>query len=239
MRAAGEQPSEGRPASRPHPQRRSSSATGDPGRPRCTRRCCSRPVPPPGWARSVEGTTVSDGDSDGAGPPDVDLRGASASFDWQERKINVIDTPRGPKLRRRCAGRACGVCESAVFVVNAVMGVEVSTSRLWARAAELDIARMLFVNMLDREGAGRDFFRALEQIKRAFRPPTPSRPRSRSAPSSSSRGVIDLVDMKAFRQDSPGAGRLERDPDPRRAGGARAGVSREAEWTRSAKCPTR
>ena len=55
-----------------------------------------------------------------------------------------------------------------MFVVNAVMGVEVSTTRLWARAAELDIARMLFVNMLDRERA--DFFRALEQLKVAFGP---------------------------------------------------------------------
>ena len=40
------------------------------------------------------------------------------------------------------------------------MGVEVHTTRLWARAAELDIARLLFVNMLDRERA--DFFRTLE-----------------------------------------------------------------------------
>ncbi len=55
-----------------------------------------------------------------------------------------------------------------MFVVNAVMGVEVSTTRLWARAAELDIARMIFVNMLDRERA--DFYRTLESLKRAFGP---------------------------------------------------------------------
>ena len=36
------------------------------------------------------------------------------------------------------------------------------------RAAELDIARMLFVNMLDRERA--DFFRTLEQLKKRVRP---------------------------------------------------------------------
>ncbi len=60
------------------------------------------------------------------------------------------------------------VCESAVFVINAVMGVEVSTSRLWQRADELDLARLVFVNMLDRERA--DFFRTLEQLKAAFGP---------------------------------------------------------------------
>ena len=46
------------------------------------------------------------------------------------------------------------------------MGVEVHTNRLWERAAELDLARLLFVNMLDRERA--DFFRALESLKAAF-----------------------------------------------------------------------
>jgi len=64
------------------------------------------------------------------------------------------------------------------------MGVEVSTSRLWARAAELDIARMLFVNMLDRERA--DFFRASSSSRRPSAP-TSSPPRSRSVPSTRSR----------------------------------------------------
>ncbi len=51
------------------------------------------------------------------------------------------------------------------------MGVEVGTARVWKRADELGIARVLFVNMLDRERA--DFFRALgqmqEQLSRALR----------------------------------------------------------------------
>ena len=76
------------------------------------------------------------------------------------------------------------------------MGVEVTTSRLWARAAELDIARMLFVNMLDRERA--DFFRTLEALKRAFGQHVVAT----EIPIGSEHeieGVIDLVDMKAFR----------------------------------------
>ena len=55
-----------------------------------------------------------------------------------------------------------------MFVVNAVMGVEVHTDRLWQRAAELDLARLVFVNMLDRERA--DFFRTLESLKCGVRP---------------------------------------------------------------------
>jgi elongation factor G len=145
----------------------------------------------------LDGNTVSDAD------PDEQARQMSiattlSSFEWSERKINLLDTPGEPSFVADALG-ALRVCESAVFVVNATVGVEVSTSRLWGRAAELDIARMLFVNMLDRERA--DFFRTLEQLKAAFG----AHVVATEIPIGSEHevsGVIDLVDMKAFRQDS-------------------------------------
>jgi elongation factor G len=144
-----------------------------------------------------DGSTVSDADPDEQSRQ-MSISATLSSFQWRERKINLLDTPGEPSFVADALG-ALRVCESAVFVVNAVMGVEVSTSRLWTRAAELDIARMLFVNMLDRERA--DFFRALEQIKRAFGPHAVAT----EIPIGSEQdvqGVIDLVDMKAYRQDS-------------------------------------
>jgi elongation factor G len=144
-----------------------------------------------------DGSTVSDSDPDEQGRQ-MSISASLSSFEWRERKINLLDTPGEPSFVADALG-ALRVCESAVFVVNAVMGVEVSTGRLWARAAELDIARMLFVNMLDRERA--DFFRALEQIKRAFGPHAVATEIPIGA-EHDLEGVIDLVDMKAFRQDS-------------------------------------
>jgi elongation factor G len=143
-------------------------------------------------------TTVSDSDPDEQARQ-MSISATLSSFDWQERKINLLDTPGEPSFVADALG-ALRVCEAAVFVVNAVMGVEVSTSRLWTRAEELDIARMLFVNMLDRERA--DFFRTLEQLKKAFGQHVVAT----EIPIGSEHeleGVIDLVDMKAFRQDSP------------------------------------
>jgi elongation factor G len=145
----------------------------------------------------ADGTTVSDSDADEQARQ-MSISATLNSFEWQERKINLLDTPGEPSFVADALG-ALRVCESAVFVVNAVMGVEVSTSRLWARAAELDIARMLFVNMLDRERA--DFFRTLEQLKKVFG----SHVVATEIPIGAEHeieGVIDLVDMKAFRQDS-------------------------------------
>ncbi len=112
----------------------------------------------------LDGTTVSDADPDEKARQ-MSISAALASFEWQERKVNLLDTPGDSSFVADALG-ALRVCESAVFVVNAVMGVEVHTTRLWQRAAELDLARLVFVNMLDRERA--DFFRTLDSLKAAF-----------------------------------------------------------------------
>ena len=97
----------------------------------------------------TDGTTASDADSDEQARQ-MSISASLSSFEWQDRKINLIDTPGEPSFVADALG-AMRVCESAIFVVNAVMGVEVTTTRLWQRAEELDLARMVFVNMLDRE----------------------------------------------------------------------------------------
>jgi elongation factor G len=91
-------------------------------------------------------------------------------------------------------------------VVNGVMGAEVTTSRLWERASELGLARILFVNMLDRERA--DFFRALESLKQAFGQHVVATeiPIGREH---ELQGVIDLIDMKAYRYDGEGRDNCE------------------------------
>jgi len=141
----------------------------------------------------ADGTSVSDAD------PDEQSRGMSigaalSTFEWQDRKINLIDTPGEPSFVADALG-SLRICESAIFVVNAVMGLEVSTARLWERAAELDIARLIFVNMLDRERA--DFFRTLESLKDAFGQHVVATEIPIGA-EDEARGVIDLIDMKAY-----------------------------------------
>jgi len=141
----------------------------------------------------ADGTSLSDADPDEQSRA-MSISLALTSFEWQRRKINLLDTPGEPSFVADALG-ALRVCESAVFVVNAVMGVEVSTARLWARAQELDIARLIFVNMLDRERA--DFFRALDSLKAAFGPHVVATEMPIGA-EHDVRGVVDLVDMKAY-----------------------------------------
>ena len=84
----------------------------------------------------TDGSTVSDSDPDEQARQ-MTISANLNSFDWDDRKINLIDTPGESSFIADALG-AMRVCESAVFVVNAVMGVEVGTARLWERAGEFD-----------------------------------------------------------------------------------------------------
>jgi elongation factor G len=157
----------------------------------------------------ADGTTVSDADDDEKSRG-MSISAALSSFEWMDRKVNLLDTPGEPSFVADALG-ALRVCESAVFVVNAVMGVEVSTTRLWQRAEELDIARLLFVNMLDRERA--DFFRTLESLKAAFGPHVVASEIPIGI-EHEVRGVIDLIDMKAYEYEGTGRDNCREIPIP-------------------------
>ncbi|MDX6544017.1 MAG: elongation factor [Gaiellaceae bacterium] len=107
------------------------------------------------------GTTVGDWDDDEQ-KRRMSLQAALCHVDWHERKINLLDTP-GDAGFIGDAVAALRVVEGALFTVSAVMGVEVQTTRLWQRAEEGGLARVLYVNMLDRERA--DFFRTLDGLR--------------------------------------------------------------------------
>jgi elongation factor G len=157
----------------------------------------------------VEGTTVSDSDPDEKARQ-MSISLALSSFEWQERKVNLLDTPGDSSFVADALG-ALRVCEAAVFVVNAVMGVEVHTNRLWQRAAELDLARLVFVNMLDRERA--DFFRTLDSLKSAFGQHVVATEIPIGSEHEVS-GVIDLIDMKAYEYDGAAKDNCKQIPIP-------------------------
>jgi elongation factor G len=157
----------------------------------------------------ADGSTVADSEPDEV-EREMSISASLASFDHDDRKLNLIDTPGEPSFVADTLS-ALRVCESAVFVVNGVMGVEVTTDRLWQRANELGLARLVFVNMLDRERA--DFFRTLESLKSAFGPHVVAT-EIPIGTEHETRGIVDLVDMKAFEYDGPGRSSAKEIPIP-------------------------
>jgi elongation factor G len=146
------------------------------------------------------GSTVSDWDDDEQ-RRQMSLSASVCHLDWQGLKINVIDAP-GDAGFVGDAIAALRVVEGALFTVSGVMGVEVQTGRMWQRADELGLSRVLFVNMLDRERA--DFHRTLGQLREQLS----DRCVAVHLPIGSEhelRGVVDLLHMKAYM--SPEGGR--------------------------------
>jgi elongation factor G len=154
--------------------------------------------------RVEDGTTTSDHESDEQAR-EMSIGATVSSFEHDGRKINLIDTPGEPSFIADTVA-SLRVADAAVVVVNAVMGVEVHTDRLWQRADRDGLARLVFVNMLDRERA--DFFRALESLQNAFG----NHVVATEIPIGSEhdvRGVVDLIDMKAFIAQGEGRGAPE------------------------------
>src|SRR5262249_32523689 len=139
------------------------------------------------------GSTVSDWDDDEQKRP-MSLAATICQLEWQERKINLIDTP-GDAGFQGDAIAALKIVEGALFAVSAVMGVEVQTSRQWQRAEEQGLSRVVFVNMLDRERA--DFFRALESLRSQLSDKCVAVHIPIGA-EHELKGIVDLLHMKAY-----------------------------------------
>src|SRR5690348_5596005 len=146
-----------------------------------------------------QGTTVSDWEDD-EHRRQMSLSGTLANVDWQDRKINLIDCP-GDAGFQADTFAALRVVEGALVVLSGVMGVEVNTTRVWARAEEYELSRVVFVNMLDRERA--DFFRVLE----AARTQLSDRCVAIQLPIGAEHeltGIVDLLHMCAYMDPSGG-----------------------------------
>ena len=146
------------------------------------------------------GTTVSDWDEEEQRRK-MSLSASLTHADWQGCKINLLDLPGDAGFQGDlCA--ALPVVETVLLVVNGVTGVEVQTSRVWARAEALRRARVIAVNMLDRDRA--DFDRVLAQLREQLSPGCVAV----TIPIGSEgglTGIVDLIHRTAY--SSGGAGR--------------------------------
>jgi elongation factor G len=140
-----------------------------------------------------DGSTITDFDEEEIARKHT-LSSSLALAEWQQNKINIIDTP-GFANFLSDARSALRVAEAAVLVVDAVAGVEVQTEKLWAEAAALNLPRLVVLNRLERERASLD--RALATLHRdCAREIIPIQ-----LPIGEERnftGVVDLVTMKAL-----------------------------------------
>jgi elongation factor G len=108
-----------------------------------------------------DGTTVSD-----YGFDEIERKSSINSSllycDYKGVRIQIIDTPGYADFFGEVISGVRAV-DGAIIVVDAVSGVEVGTERAWQIAEEANLARLIFINKLDKEGA--DVKRALVDIQ--------------------------------------------------------------------------
>jgi len=140
-----------------------------------------------------DGGTTSDYDPDEV-KRQISLNLTMLPAEWQETKINLIDTPGYADFVGEVRA-ALRVSEGAVITICAASGVEVGTEQVWAYCQEASLPRLIFINKMDRENA--DFYRTVGEIQARFGP--------RCVPlylpigaQSDFQGIVDLLAMKAY-----------------------------------------
>ena len=141
----------------------------------------------------ADGTTISDWDDDEK-KRQMTLSAGLAHVDRGGLSFNVIDTP-GDSSFLADAIAAIQVVETALVVVNTVLGVEVQTERLWDRAGQRGLGRVIFCNMLDRERA--EFAHALAALQESFGAQVVAVQLPIGAEHDFN-GIVDLLAMKAY-----------------------------------------
>ncbi len=84
---------------------------------------------------------------------------------WQNKAINIIDTPGYPDFISQTIG-ALSAVETAILVVSATGGIQVNTRKFWSLAADRGLARIIVISKLDGENV--EFAKLLDSIKENF-----------------------------------------------------------------------
>jgi elongation factor G len=92
----------------------------------------------------------------------ITIQSAATSCVWDNHRLNIIDTPGHVDFTIEVY-RSLKVLDGGVGVFCGSGGVEPQSETNWRYANESEVARVIFVNKLDRIGA--DFYRVVKQIK--------------------------------------------------------------------------
>ncbi|MGR6840517.1 elongation factor G [Aliivibrio wodanis] len=92
----------------------------------------------------------------------ITIQSAAVSCFWKDHRFNVIDTPGHVDFTVEVY-RSLKVLDGGIGVFCGSGGVEPQSETNWRYANESEVARIIFVNKLDRMGA--DFFRVVKQTQ--------------------------------------------------------------------------
>ncbi|MGB5707221.1 MAG: elongation factor G [Arenicellales bacterium] len=130
----------------------------------------------------------------------ITIQSAATSCSWNDHRLNIIDTPGHVDFTIEVY-RSLKVLDGGVGVFCGSGGVEPQSETNWRYANDSEVARIIFVNKLDRMGA--DFYRVVSQIENVLG----AKPLVMVLPigiEDDFKGVVDLLTRKAWIWDESG-----------------------------------
>ncbi|MGQ9546010.1 MAG: elongation factor G [Dehalococcoidia bacterium] len=124
----------------------------------------------------------------------ITITAAATTCQWREHRINIIDTPGHVDFTAEVE-RSLRVLDGGVVIFDGVAGVEAQSESVWRQADKYRVARICFVNKMDRVGA--DFQHTVTMVNERLR----SKALAIQIPLGSEkdfRGIIDLVENKVI-----------------------------------------
>ena len=130
----------------------------------------------------------------------ITIQSAATSCFWKDHQLNIIDTPGHVDFTIEVY-RSLKVLDGGVGVFCGSGGVEPQSETNWRYANESGVARIIYVNKLDRTGA--DFYKVVDQVEKvlAAKPLVMVLPIGRE---NDFVGVVDLLTRQAWVWDDSG-----------------------------------
>ncbi|MEW6984584.1 elongation factor G [Colwelliaceae bacterium 6471] len=130
----------------------------------------------------------------------ITIQSAAVTCEWKKHRFNVIDTPGHVDFTVEVY-RSLKVLDGGIGVFCGSGGVEPQSETNWRYANESKVARLIFVNKLDRLGA--NFYRVKDQVEKVLG----ARPLAMTLPIGEEDefvGVVDVLTQKAYIWDDSG-----------------------------------
>lgn len=124
----------------------------------------------------------------------ITIASAAITCKWNNHQINLIDTPGHVDFTIEVE-RSLRVIDGMIAVFCAVGGVEPQSETVWNQADRYKVPRIAFINKMDRTGA--DFYAVIGQMHKYLDANTVALQIPMGS-ETNFRGVIDLIEMKAF-----------------------------------------
>jgi elongation factor G len=126
----------------------------------------------------------------------ITITSAATTCFWRDHRINIIDTPGHVDFTAEVE-RSLRVLDGAVAVFDAVAGVQPQSETVWRQADKYRVPRIAFMNKMDRVGA--NFHHSIETMHERLNARSAVAIQIPLGQEADHHGVIDLVEMKAYR----------------------------------------